>query len=51
MPRLSEFEGRGVWYWASAIEAKMCAGADVALVETFLELHASLRSERAGIAV
>src|SRR5437899_2577528 len=32
VPRLSEFEGRGVWYWASAIEAKMCAGADVALV-------------------
>ena len=21
----SEFEGRGVWYWASALEAKMCA--------------------------
>ena len=21
-----EFEGRGVWYWASAIEAKMCSG-------------------------
>ena len=30
--RLAEFEGRGVWYWASALEAKMCAGADVALV-------------------
>ena len=25
VPRLSEFEGRGVWYWASALEAKMCA--------------------------
>ena len=25
VPRLGEFEGRGVWYWASAIEAKMCA--------------------------
>ena len=24
VPRLAEFEGRGVWYWASAIEAKMC---------------------------
>jgi thioredoxin reductase (NADPH) len=30
--RLAEFEGRGVWYWASAVEARMCAGADVALV-------------------
>ena len=28
----SEFEGRGVWYWASAIEAQMCAQAEVALV-------------------
>ena len=32
VPRLSEFEGRGVWYWASALEAKMCANAEVALV-------------------
>ena len=32
VPRLSEFEGRGVWYWASALEAKMCAGDEVALV-------------------
>ncbi|HEY1228530.1 MAG TPA: FAD-dependent oxidoreductase, partial [Ramlibacter sp.] len=30
--RLQEFEGRGVWYWASAVEAQMCAGAEVALV-------------------
>jgi thioredoxin reductase (NADPH) len=30
--RLAEFEGRGVWYWASALEAKMCAGSEVALV-------------------
>ena len=29
---LSEFEGRGVWYWASALEAKMCADDEVALV-------------------
>jgi thioredoxin reductase (NADPH) len=29
---LSEFEGRGVSYWASGLEAKMCAGTDVALV-------------------
>jgi thioredoxin reductase (NADPH) len=32
VPRLAEFEGRGVWYWASAIEAQMCANAEVALV-------------------
>ncbi len=32
VPRLSEFEGRGVWYWASALEARMCTGADVILV-------------------
>ena len=30
--RLVEFEGRGVWYWASAIEARMCAGEEVAIV-------------------
>lgn len=32
VPRLSEFEGRGIWYWASAIEATMCAQTEVALV-------------------
>jgi thioredoxin reductase (NADPH) len=32
VPRLDEFEGRGVWYWASALEAKACAGIEVALV-------------------
>jgi len=32
VPRLGDFEGRGVWYWASAIEARMCAHAEVALV-------------------
>jgi thioredoxin reductase (NADPH) len=32
VPRLAEFEGRGVWYWASALEARMCSGAEVALV-------------------
>ncbi len=32
VPRLNEFEGRGVWYWASAIEAKICSSLDVALV-------------------
>jgi thioredoxin reductase (NADPH) len=29
---LKEMEGRGVWYWASPIEAKTCAGQEVALV-------------------
>jgi thioredoxin reductase (NADPH) len=29
---LADFEGRGVWYWASALEAKMCSGSEVALV-------------------
>jgi thioredoxin reductase (NADPH) len=32
IPRLAEFEGRGVWYWASPIEARFCAGSEVALV-------------------
>lgn len=32
VPRLAEFEGRGIWYWASALEAQMCRGADVVLV-------------------
>jgi thioredoxin reductase (NADPH) len=30
--RVVEFEGRGVWYWASALEAKMCAQSEVVLV-------------------
>ena len=30
--RLSEFEGRGVWYWASALEAKMCADGEIVIV-------------------
>jgi thioredoxin reductase (NADPH) len=32
LPRLAEFEGRGVWYWASPLEAKTCAGEEVTLV-------------------
>jgi thioredoxin reductase (NADPH) len=32
IPRIAEFEGRGVWYWASPIEAKSCAATEVALV-------------------
>jgi thioredoxin reductase (NADPH) len=29
---LDRFEGRGVWYWASPIEARLCGGQDVILV-------------------
>lgn len=29
---LSAFEGRGVWYWASPIEARMCQGEEVVLI-------------------
>jgi len=29
---LEKFEGRGVWYWASPVEARLCAGEEVALV-------------------
>src|SRR4030095_7067932 len=29
---LKEMEGRGVWYWASPLEAKMCDGTEVVLV-------------------
>jgi thioredoxin reductase (NADPH) len=32
IPNLSAFEGRGVSYWASPVEAKLCAGEEVALV-------------------
>lgn len=31
-PNLADFEGRGVSYWASAVEAKLCEGEEVALV-------------------
>ncbi|TPE45108.1 FAD-dependent oxidoreductase [Amaricoccus solimangrovi] len=50
IPEIDRFEGRGVWYWASPLEAKMCAGAEVALVgggnsagqaAVFLAAHAS----------
>jgi thioredoxin reductase (NADPH) len=50
VPRLSEFEGRGIWYWASALEATMCARTEVVLVgggnsagqaAVFLSQHAS----------
>jgi thioredoxin reductase (NADPH) len=29
---LAAFEGRGIWYWASPIEARLCADQDVVLV-------------------
>ncbi|CAN5197608.1 FAD-dependent oxidoreductase [soil metagenome] len=29
---LAAFEGRGVWYWASPIEGRLCAGEEVILV-------------------
>jgi thioredoxin reductase (NADPH) len=32
LPRLAEFEGQGVFYWASALEAKMCTQVEVVLV-------------------
>lgn len=50
VPRLAEFEGRGLWYWASAVEATLCAQTEVALVgggnsagqaAVFLSQHAS----------
>lgn len=50
LPRIEEFEGHGVWYWASGLEAKMCAGAEVVLVgggnsagqaAVFLSAHAA----------
>jgi len=51
VPRLAEFEGRGVSYWASAVEARLCQQEEVALVgggnsagqaAVFLSRHASL---------
>ena len=32
VPKLEELEGAGISYWASPIEAKLCAGEEVALV-------------------
>ncbi|AUW58728.1 thioredoxin reductase [Sphingobium sp. SCG-1] len=32
VPNLSTFEGAGVSYWVSAVEARLCAGEEVALV-------------------
>ncbi len=50
IPEIGRFEGRGVWYWASPIEARLCAGEEVILVgggnsagqaAVFLSAHAS----------
>jgi thioredoxin reductase (NADPH) len=50
LPRIEEFEGHGVWYWASGLEAKTCAGSEVVLVgggnsagqaAVFLSAHAA----------
>jgi thioredoxin reductase (NADPH) len=47
---LSDFEGRGIWYWASPIEARLCKNEDVIIVgggnsagqaAVFLSSHAS----------
>ncbi|WP_426437431.1 FAD-dependent oxidoreductase [Bradyrhizobium genosp. P] len=32
VPNLPSFEGRGVWYWASPIEARMCRNEEIVLV-------------------
>jgi thioredoxin reductase (NADPH) len=47
---LARFEGRGIWYWASQIEARLCAGEEIILVgggnsagqaAVFLSAHAA----------
>ena len=32
IPDLAKYEGRGVYYWASPIEAELCRGEEVVLV-------------------
>jgi thioredoxin reductase (NADPH) len=32
IPNLSDLEGRGVWYWASPIEARLCRDEEIVLV-------------------
>jgi thioredoxin reductase (NADPH) len=32
IPRLDQFEGRGVWYWASPIEARMCRQEEIVII-------------------
>ena len=50
MPNLEQFKNRGIWYWASPIEAKLCANAEVIVVgggnsagqaAVFLSAHAA----------
>jgi thioredoxin reductase (NADPH) len=50
IPDIARFEGRGIWYWASQIEARLCAGDEIVLVgggnsagqgAVFLSGHAS----------
>ena len=32
VPNLPDFEGRGIWYWASPIEARLCRDEEIVLV-------------------
>lgn len=32
IPHLEEFEGRGVWYWSSPVEARLCRREEIVLV-------------------
>src|ERR1700726_4913456 len=32
VPNLGDFQGRGVWYWASPIEARLCRNEEIVLV-------------------
>ena len=50
LPNLEQFENRGVWYWASPIEARLCRDAEVIIVgggnsagqaAVFLSAHAA----------
>ena len=50
LPNLEQFNNRGIWYWASPIEAKLCANAEVIVVgggnsagqaAVFLSAHAA----------
>ncbi len=43
VPNLGDFEGRGVWYWASPIEARLCSGRGWKLRGASRRLPAPLR--------
>lgn len=32
VPNIADFEGRGIWYWASPIEARLCRNEEIVLV-------------------